>query len=174
MTTRNAREDAMDCTHIMIAVDGSENSMRAVDYTAAIIGCRGGFTVQVVHIERLPDRDLFPDEAAWKKNCNAYAADMRRFLADSRQKLLDAGMGSDDVTELYVPSCQRPSPDQEALRCSHGATISQEILRCMEEGGYGTIVVGRRGLSKAEEFIFGSVSSKIVHHAKGCTIWVVS
>ena len=36
-----------------------------------------------------------------------------------------------------------------------------------------TIVVGRQGLSRSEEFLFGSVSSKIVNHARNCTVWVV-
>jgi nucleotide-binding universal stress UspA family protein len=34
-------------------------------------------------------------------------------------------------------------------------------------------VVGRQGLSRSEEFLFGSVSSKIVNHARNCTVWVV-
>lgn len=38
---------------------------------------------------------------------------------------------------------------------------------------YGTIVVGRHGLLRSEEFIFGSISSKIVSHARNCTVWVV-
>jgi len=36
-----------------------------------------------------------------------------------------------------------------------------------------TIVLGRQGLSRSEEFLFGSVSSKIVNHARDCTVWVV-
>jgi nucleotide-binding universal stress UspA family protein len=38
---------------------------------------------------------------------------------------------------------------------------------------YRTIVVGRQGLSRSEEFLFGSISSKIVSHARNCTVWVV-
>ncbi|TVM19477.1 universal stress protein [Oceanidesulfovibrio indonesiensis] len=164
----------MDSKHVMIAVDGSDNSMRAVEYTAAILGSHDGFMVRLVHIERLPDRDIFADEAAWKASCEEYAENMRSFLADSHKKLVDSGLPEDAVTELYVPSCNRPTPAKDAIRCSQGASISQEILRTVEDGGYGTIVLGRRGLSKAEEFLFGSVSSKIVHHVRGCTVWVVS
>lgn len=36
------------------------------------------------------------------------------------------------------------------------------------------MVIGRRGVSKAEEFLFGSVSNKLVYHAKAHTVWVVS
>ena len=41
------------------------------------------------------------------------------------------------------------------------------------ENPYG-LVIGRRGVSKAEEFLFGSVSNKLIHHAKDRTVWVVS
>ena len=47
------------------------------------------------------------------------------------------------------------------------------ILLEHDETGYSTIVVGRQGLSRSEEFLFGSISSKIVNHARKCTVWVV-
>jgi nucleotide-binding universal stress UspA family protein len=34
-------------------------------------------------------------------------------------------------------------------------------------------VVGRRGVSKRQEFLFGSVSSKVVRDAKNCAVWVI-
>jgi nucleotide-binding universal stress UspA family protein len=38
---------------------------------------------------------------------------------------------------------------------------------------YATLVVGRKGLSRKEEFLFGSISGKIVRTARNCTVWVV-
>jgi nucleotide-binding universal stress UspA family protein len=43
----------------------------------------------------------------------------------------------------------------------------QEKLRCC------IVVVGRRGLSHNEEFVFGSTSSKILHNAKNCAVMVI-
>jgi nucleotide-binding universal stress UspA family protein len=37
----------------------------------------------------------------------------------------------------------------------------------------GTIVVGRRGLSKIEEFFLGRVSSKVLQMASDKTVWIV-
>ncbi|MCJ7616010.1 MAG: universal stress protein, partial [Desulfobacterales bacterium] len=42
-----------------------------------------------------------------------------------------------------------------------------------DETKYSTVVVGRQGLSRTEEFLFGSTSSKIVNYARNCTVWVV-
>ena len=51
--------------------------------------------------------------------------------------------------------------------------IARDILDEIEAGEYGTVIVGRRGLSRAKQFLFGSVSNKIVHTARDCTVWVV-
>jgi nucleotide-binding universal stress UspA family protein len=37
----------------------------------------------------------------------------------------------------------------------------------------GTVVIGRRGISRKEEFIFGSTSNKILHTARDCSVWVI-
>ena len=51
---------------------------------------------------------------------------------------------------------------------------TQAILEEALELGAGTIVLGRRGISKKEEFIFGSTSNKILHSRKSCAaLWVV-
>ncbi|MBU1156714.1 MAG: universal stress protein, partial [Proteobacteria bacterium] len=55
-----------------------------------------------------------------------------------------------------------------------GRTIAETIMAAQLQGGFGTIVVGRRGVSKAEEFLFGSVSSSIVHQATDCAVWVIN
>ena len=60
------------------------------------------------------------------------------------------------------------------LACSIGTNIAQEIMKIIKDEDFGTVVIGRRGVSKEVEFLFGSVSTKIVHYAKGCTVWVVS
>ena len=43
----------------------------------------------------------------------------------------------------------------------------QENLRCC------IVVVGRRGITRTEEFVFGSTSNKILYHAKHCAVLVV-
>jgi nucleotide-binding universal stress UspA family protein len=53
---------------------------------------------------------------------------------------------------------------------SRAGAIIEEALKW----GYGTIVVGRRGLSHVEEFSMGRVSNKIIHMAKEMAVWVVS
>ncbi len=42
------------------------------------------------------------------------------------------------------------------------------------QDGYGTIVLGRRGLSRVKDFSMGRVSNKVIQIAKGHAVWVVS
>jgi len=51
--------------------------------------------------------------------------------------------------------------------------IARDILDEIAAGEYGTVIVGRRGLSRAKQFLFGSVSNKIVHNTHDCTVWVL-
>ncbi|WP_319543199.1 universal stress protein [uncultured Pseudodesulfovibrio sp.] len=163
----------MNFKKILLAVDASENAMRAVEYVGHIAAGCDGFEVQIHCIERLPHRDIYPDETAWKDGCQATRAELTQFMETARQNLVQRGVPQDKVTDRYVISCQSPFKDMKPA-CSRGTGVAQEILAEVESGGFGTVVVGRRGVSKEEEFIFGSVSNKIVHSAKNCTVWVVS
>lgn len=162
----------MNTDNILIAFDGSENSLRAVSYTAAMIEPKSRHAVTVAAIERPPDRDLFVDDAAWKEECVRRAEAMREALEKARQALLEAGLPAAAVSTRFVESCR--SPLRESMECSIGTSIALEVLRLAEEGGFGTVVVGRRGVSRQEEFLFGSVSTKIIQAAKGLAVWVVA
>ncbi len=162
----------MDIDKILIAFDGSENSLRAVAYTAAMATGGAERRITVASIERPPDRDMYADDATWKTECARRIAAMRTALEEARASLVDAGLPGDRVETRFVESCR--SPLREATECSIGTSIALEILRLAEEGGFGTVVVGRRGVSRQEEFLFGSVSTKIIQAAKGLAVWVVA
>lgn len=164
----------MDCKKVLIAVDGSENSMRAVMYTGEVIRNTPGFTMQLLHIEKLPDRDLFKDDASWRNECENYRTAIKAFLEDCRDSLEAKGVPSETISEKYVSSCEKLASVSDPRLCSMGGNLSMKILDVVHEGGFGTVVLGRRGVSKAEAFLFGSVSNKIIHYVKNCTVWVVS
>ncbi|WP_286181832.1 universal stress protein [Desulfovibrio sp. Huiquan2017] len=114
--------------------------------------------------------DLVKD--AWSGQCLEHSPVMRAFLDQVRAVLEAGGLAAEEICSQYIDSCAaRP---EGAVDCSHGRNRSLEILDIADEGGYGTLVAERRGVSKAGEFLFGSVFNKLVHHAKAHTVWVVS
>ena len=145
--------------NILIAVDESENARRAVSYVGQLLGGLPGFKVTVLHVIPDPEEDYFPDQKEKDKWLARTKQKVDSMLVDYRQILINAGFAEDDVstrsTLRYCPS------------------MAECILAEREETYFDTIVVGRQGVSRSEEFLFGSISSKIVNHAENCTVWVV-
>ncbi len=144
---------------LLVAVDTSSASLRAVEYVAEFLRGDGGRYVELVHVSRRPDRDLFPDDAAWEARLAEQEAEAEHFLALARDILVERGMRDERVVPRSL--------------CIREATVSETILDLVREGGFGTLVVGKRGVSKTEEFLYGSVSSAVVHGVADCCVWVV-
>ena len=145
--------------NILVAVDESENARRAVDYVAQMLGGVEGFFVCVMHVINEPEEDYFPDDSAKMKWLNEYKEKTDVLLQDYRKLLVNAGFNENNVK---VRSVVRYCP-----------SMGDCIIAERDKIKYDTIVLGRQGISRDEEFLFGSVSSKIVSHAKDFTVWVV-
>lgn len=150
----------MDPKRILISVDASANASRAVQYAATMLGGQPGLSITLLYVERMPGRDLFENEQAWKNQCSLEQERVFDFLKAARATLAAAGVPAQSI-------------DERTILCSAEPSIAQSILEVQQAGGYGTLIVGRRGLTKGEEFLFGSVSSKLVHNARDCAVWVV-
>lgn len=152
---------------ILVAVDASENSARAVEYVGIMVGATPGFEISLLYVERHPERDTFPDDASWQEACREEEKNIRTFLSQAKAMLEGKGVSPDTVSIEYAKT------SRDGSQRGKGLSVAQHILKVHQDGGFGTVVVGRRGVSKAEEFLFGSVTTKIIHNAKDCTVWVV-
>jgi len=145
--------------HIMIAVDESENSKAALLFVAGFIGGFRGFRATLLSVIAAPDRDVFDSDGERQK----WIADKRESLSvvleRYRQILIQAGFPKTKIrTEIVV---------------GDGRPVSSVILEKQKEVGACALVVGRRGISKSEEFLFGSVSNTLVHSANNCSVWII-
>lgn len=156
---------------ICIAFDGSDNAIRAVAYVAAILDGAAGFSVTLLNIERQPNPDHFPDEASWLARIAEDQAQLRAALDAARATLNAAGLPDAAVKELVLSGCRLPFAGSRP--CVPGVSIAADLLQAAAQEGFGTIVIGRRGVSKAEEMLFGSVSTRIIREARGCAVWIV-
>jgi len=144
---------------ILIAVNASENSRRAVSYVSKILKGLSGFHVVFLHVIDPPEEDYFSCRAEQEKWMARHGIEIDRLLEGYRRILIREGFDPKALS-LKKTLCFRPSVAECILE-------EQHRLEC------GTVVVGRQALSRSEEFLFGSISSKIVSHAKDCTVWVV-
>lgn len=145
--------------NILVAVDESQNARRAVTYVGKLLGGIKGFKVTILHVISEPEEDYFQknnDKDNWYKE---YKNKVDSMLDEYRNILIGYGFSPEDVsTRSPVRYC--PS-------------MAECILAEADHTEYSTLVVGRKGLTYQEEFLFGSISGKIVRTAKNCTVWVV-
>ena len=145
--------------HVVIAVDGSENSRRAVAYVGALLGGLTGFTLTLLHVIHAPEEDFFSSSQERERWVKSGRKKVEAWIADYRNMLIADGVDGGDVSIRVI---ERDGP-----------SLARLILTEMTLLKAGTIVLGRQGLSRKEEFLFGSVSKQIVSHARNCTVWVV-
>ena len=151
---------------VLIAVDGSKASQYAVDYVAAMESAMiSNLTVTLLYImSSVPPflrREAQRDAATAKQlrsmeTKNRQAAD--EALQSAKKRLLHKGMKEDFIELKAVP---------------RSSDVARDILFEAEHGIYDALVMGRRGISKAQELFVGSVTNKIVQHAERLPIWIV-
>jgi len=145
--------------HVLIAADKTESSKRAVLYVADFLGGVPGISLTLLYIIPEPPEDYFASEAERREWVEKDEEEARRMLENYAAILVQAGFPEEKVKTLVGP-CDLPS-------------IAECILKSQEELDCCTIVVGRRGISKKEEFLFSSTSSRLLHAAKNCAVWVI-
>jgi nucleotide-binding universal stress UspA family protein len=126
---------------ILLAVDGSEHSDRAVP-VAGDLSRRYGGEVIVLHVRE--------HEVTWGADIDVETADEARTLVDRVvRELKDAGTNVRGEL-VRVPLGQTP----------------RAILDMVREEDAGLIVMGTRGLSDWGRLLMGSVAHKVVHLAE--------
>ena len=145
--------------HIVIAVDGSDNSHRAVAYAGEFLSGLKGFTLTLLHVIHVTDEDFLMAPTERNRWMRAEREKAARWMAVYRQMLIACGFTPPDIQIRTVEKS--------------GPSLAQLVLDEMEDMDAGTIVVGRQGMSRKKASLFGSVSKQIVSHARDCTVWVV-
>ncbi len=156
---KTTEEVQMKDKHLLIAVDESDSSRRAVLYVADFLGGFPGFTVTLLSIVPEPEEDFFDNDeemTAWTKQKIDTA---NKMLENFRHILIQSGFPEEKVR---FHSCVG-----EAISLSDAILETRCDLSCC------TVVVGRHHKSKAEEFLFGSTSNRLIHEASNCAVWVV-
>jgi nucleotide-binding universal stress UspA family protein len=145
--------------HILIAVDSSDNARRAVLFVGDFFGCYEGFQVTLLHIILEPEATFFRNNDERTKWLANQREEARKLMEEYKNILMDAGFKENKIN-VRIDSMRAPSVADCIIK-------EQEEMKCC------TIVIGRRGISKKEEFIFGSTSNRIIHEARKCAVLVI-
>jgi len=152
---------------ILLAVDDSPSSMKAVEFTAALFGGYG-HEVGILHaipglgsinfaLTKVSNKECSETEIS--DNCvEVFKLKIARMFNNIKKILITSGIDSEKISEKIVAGV---------------LSRSEAIVKEAEDGGYCTIVVGRRGLSKVEAFFMGRVGHKVVYGGNKFSVWVV-
>lgn len=154
-------DENKDADRILIAVDGSDGAMRAIDHVAFILRNNPDITITLLHVRPKFGSYLsvnfdHPDEVLECLINDAEDNCLETFFGRAIKIFHDAGISRDQLNVLKV-NCT----------VNVGKTIAQEI----KKGQYGTLVVGRSGENKS--FFFGSVSKQLLETNADHAIWLV-
>ena len=155
-------EGKVKSNRVMIAIDSSDNALRAVDHTGFILaGTDNPVTLfhTMRHLRRFVPQEILEEapelEELWKTKAGK---DIEPFMKKAKEILLKAGLNASQITTKVVDGSR---------------SAANDIVEEARNKDYGTIVMGRRGLSGMKEFFMGSVSAKVLQNSAGMAVWIV-
>ncbi|MBS3745730.1 MAG: universal stress protein [Wenzhouxiangellaceae bacterium] len=130
---------------ILVPVDGSDNSLRAVRYALGLADpldarVRLFYVFPVSSVEIIGMAGMSRDDIE-----HAAQAAAQRVFDKIHAEIGETDVELDDETSIGDPA--------------------EEIIRCTEDDHHLLVVLGRRGLSRIQSLLLGSVSEKVVRHA---------
>jgi Ala-tRNA(Pro) deacylase len=154
---------------ILLALDGSEPSMKAAQYVANIFGGKPDVEVTLFHALSAIPPSLVEAAGIWVLTNDSNHARHRISWTEAKK-----AAESDFFAPVYkLLKAAGFADEQLRSKCVIESDPAHEILKESEAGGYDTIVLGKRGLSRLRTLMTGSVTEKVVRHAKGRAVWVI-
>lgn len=166
----------MPNTKLLVVIDESQASKRAVSYVAGIIGRGKRFRVCLAHtLPEIPahliehggaedpseeeklERELHSDQNQWIVAARKKA---QPILARARTVLRKAGLPASSIEERYCDPAE-------------GRARGDEILELARERNCQTIVVGSESLSRWKQLLGDDPVEELLRRGKGFTVWVV-
>lgn len=138
-------------TSILVPVDGSDNSYRALD-AALVLAEKLGSIITVIHVmEQIPITHI-GSEKLLSELLEAYKKENQNILSKCSEIATQKGLTLKTL-----------------LLQGNPASV---ILDYSKKEKFDLLIMGSRGLGKFKELILGSVSGKIVHHSPSAVMLI--
>jgi len=153
--------------NILVALDDSSNAMRAVQFVAETF--TPDHTVTLFSVVQdsatlceMNSPELTPYFMSQRESFCVLEDKKRELIRDAQEKagkiLMDAGFNSKNIISKLNPKKKGVARD-----------IIEEA-----RSGYDMVVMGRRGLSGIKEFVYGSISQKVLQLTKDVSVLIIN
>lgn len=141
---------------ILVAFNDSVSSRAAVDYLAGLLHSEEEYFINLVHIFRRPSAS---EELMGKKFAKEQPARMQKAMEQAKEKFVARGFPPDRIKAEIV---SEPYP-----------TVAEGIIHECNKRNVDMVVIGRKRMSKAEEYVMGDICTKLIRALEGTAILVV-
>ena len=142
---------------ILVPLNDSVSSRAALDFLACLAFCPEDCRITLLHLFRKPSAS---EELMGKKFTEEQPAKYMAVLEKAKEKLIEFGF---TPNKIEIKMVTQPY-----------ATVADGIIDQFKKKKFDMVVIGRKRMSKAEEFVMGDVSVKLVRALKGAAILVVT
>lgn len=152
---------------VLVAIDDSENAMRAVEFIANLFTTDNKITLfnviqDTAALCEMNSPELTPYFKSQQSSFCTLEEKKKELVNQALQKareiLMDTGFDENNIT---IKSEIKKSG------------VARDIVK-EAQSGYNVIVLGRRGMSGIKDFILGSISQKVFHSAKNISVLFVN
>jgi nucleotide-binding universal stress UspA family protein len=164
-------EESRLITKILVGVDGSKNSEKALDY-ALEIADKFSASILILNVFQPPPESgynvnvfsqfqtsgNFQDAISDQSNIFAFINDLRKVHEAVLSKAAERAIKLKPMLEITTELKEGNTPSQ--------------IIATAANSGFDLIVLGHLGESEIKEFLLGSTSERVVHQAR-CTVLIV-
>jgi nucleotide-binding universal stress UspA family protein len=155
-------EGAVTSKKVLIAMDSSENGIRAADhagYMLARTDCHITLFHSKRHLRRFVPQEVIeaaPElEELWRNKAGEHIGP---YIEKGKDLLIQAGLREEQIGTKVVDG---------------SISAAADILKEARSNNFGTIVLGRKGHSSVKEYLMGSTTSKVLRDSGGLAVWVV-
>ena len=141
---------------ILVALNDSISSQAVIDFLAGLPLRRDEMNVTLVHVYRKPSA---VEDLMGQRFTSEQPSRFTKMLEQARDKLVARGFLAE---RIKIDLVEDPFP-----------TVTDGIIDQFKKQKYDLVVIGRKNMSKAEEFVLGDISVKLVRALGETAVLVV-
>ena len=152
---------------VLVAIDDSENAMRAVEFIANLFTTDNKITLfnviqDTAALCEMNSPELIP---YFKSQQSSFCT-----LEEKKKQLVNQTLKKAREILMYAGFDENNITIKSEIKKSG---VARDIVK-EAQSGYNVIVLGRRGMSGIMDFILGSISQKVFNSAKDISVLVVN